>query len=81
MIKIYRIWFNTDRVDREGHYKITLFSRPRVSIHVDEYIWSFIEENIVKLQEQKAELAEQILGGDNIGTPFFSREELLELLQ
>lgn len=40
-----------------------------------------IEENIVKLQEQKAELAEQILGGDNIGTPFFSREELLELLQ
>ena len=40
-----------------------------------------IEENIVKLQEQKAELAEQILDGDNIGTPFFSREELLELLQ
>ena len=40
-----------------------------------------IEENIVKLQEQKAELAEQILGGDNIATPFFSREELLELLQ
>jgi len=81
MVKIHRIWFNTERMDREDHYKITLFSRPRVSIHVDEYIWSFIEENIVKLQEQKAELAEQILGGDNIATPFFSREELLELLQ
>ena len=81
MVKIHRIWFNTERMDREDYYKITLFSRPRVSIHVDEYIWSFIEENIVKLQEQKAELAEQILGGDNIGTPFFSREELLELLQ
>ena len=81
MVKIHRIWFNTERMDREDHYKITLFSRPRVSIHVDEYIWSFIEENIVKLQEQKAELAEQILGGDNIGTPSFSREELLELLQ
>ena len=81
MVKIHRIWFNTERMDREDHYTITLFSRPRVSIHVDEYIWSFIEENIVKLQEQKAELAEQILGGDNIGTPFFSREELLELLQ
>ena len=40
-----------------------------------------IEENIVKLQEQKAELAEQILGGDNLGSPSFSREELLELLQ
>ena len=81
MVKIHRICFNTERMDREDHYKITLFSRPRVSIHVDEYIWSFIEENIVKLQEQKAELAEQILGSDNIGTPFFSREELLELLQ
>ena len=48
MVKTYRIWFNTERMDREDHYKITLFSRPRVSIHVDEYIWSFIEENIVK---------------------------------
>lgn len=45
MVKIHRIWFNTERMDREDHYKITLFSRPRVSIHVDEYIWSFIEEN------------------------------------
>ena len=43
MVKIHRIWFNTERMDREDHYKITLFSRPRVSIHVDEYIWSFIE--------------------------------------
>lgn len=48
MVKIHRIWFNTERMDREDHYKITLFRRPRVSIHVDEYIWSFIEENIVK---------------------------------
>lgn len=48
MVKIHRIWFNTERMDREDHYTITLFSRPRVSIHVDEYIWSFIEENIVK---------------------------------
>ena len=38
MVKIHRIWFNTERMDREDHYKITLFSRPRVSIHVDEYI-------------------------------------------
>ena len=48
MVKIHRIWFNTERTDSEDHYKITLFGRPRVSIHVDEYIWSFIEENIVK---------------------------------
>ena len=35
MVKIHRIWFNTERMDREDHYKITLFSRPRVSIHAD----------------------------------------------
>ena len=40
-----------------------------------------IEENIIKLQEQKAELAEQILSGDTLGNPSFSKEELLELLQ
>ena len=45
MVEIDRIWSN---VDTENNYKITLFSRPRVSIHVDEYIWNFIEENIIK---------------------------------
>ena len=39
MVKIHRIWFNTERMDREDHYKITLFSRPRVSIHVDDLIY------------------------------------------
>ena len=38
MVKIHRIWFNTERMDREDHYKITLFSRPRVSIHVDDSV-------------------------------------------
>jgi len=45
MVEIHRVWLN---VDTEDNYKITLLSRPRVSIHVDEYIWNFIEENIVK---------------------------------
>ena len=44
----------------------------------DKYMGHLEEKHTAK---QKAELAEQILGGDNIGTPFFSREELLELLQ
>ena len=39
-----------------------------------------IEENIVKLQEKKKELAEQVLSGENIGSGSFSKEELLELL-
>lgn len=39
-----------------------------------------IEENIMKLQEKKRELADQILSGDGMGSGSFSREELLELL-
>ena len=44
MAEINRIWLNVNT----DNNKITLFGRPRVSIHVDEYIWSLIEENIVK---------------------------------
>ena len=39
-----------------------------------------IEENIVRLQERKRELADQILGSDSVGSASFSREELLEIL-
>lgn len=39
-----------------------------------------IEENIVKLQEKKKELSEQILSGEDMGTGKFDRQELLELL-
>ncbi len=39
-----------------------------------------IEDNIVKLQERKKELAEQVLGGDGVGSGSFTKEELLELL-
>ena len=44
MVEINRVWLNVDTDTN----KITLFSRPRVSIHVDEYIWSLIEEHIAK---------------------------------
>lgn len=39
-----------------------------------------IEENIVKLQEKKKELAEQILSGGEISEISFDREEILSLL-
>lgn len=39
-----------------------------------------IEERIVKLQEMKQELADQVFGGENMDKPTFSKEELLELL-
>ena len=44
MVEINRVWLNVDTDTN----KITLFGRPRVSIHVDEYIWGLIEEHIVK---------------------------------
>lgn len=39
-----------------------------------------IEENIIKLQERKKELAEQVLSGENLDNGSFTKEELLELL-
>lgn len=39
-----------------------------------------IEENIVRLQEQKSELADQLLSGDGMNQISFSKEELLQLL-
>ena len=47
MVEINRVWLNVDTDTN----KITLFSRPRVSIRVDEYIWRLIEEHIVKPQK------------------------------
>lgn len=40
-----------------------------------------IEEKIVKMQEMKQELADQVLSGENMDKAAFSREELLELLE
>ena len=39
-----------------------------------------IEENIIRLQERKRQLADQVLGGSQLGGASFSREELLEIL-
>lgn len=43
MIKIQRLFLNIDDDD-----KLILFSRPRVSYEVDKYLWSFIEENVLR---------------------------------
>ena len=39
-----------------------------------------IEERIIRLQEKKKELADQLLNSDVLSTPRLSKEELLELL-
>ena len=76
----YDHWWNlavqnqaTDRAHRIGQKNV---------VNVYKLIMKdTIEENIVKLQEKKKELAEQVLSGEGMGSGSFSREELLELLK
>lgn len=39
-----------------------------------------IEENIMRLQEKKRELADRVLGGEDVGSGSFTREELKEII-
>ena len=75
----YDPWWNlavqnqaTDRAHRIGQTNVVTVYKLLVK--------DTIEENIVKLQEKKRELADQILSGEGMGSGSFSREELLELL-
>lgn len=75
----YDPWWNlavqnqaTDRAHRIGQTNI---------VNVYKLIMKdTIEENIMKLQERKKELAEQILSGEDLGSGRFTKDELLELL-
>ena len=62
MVEINRVWLNVDTDTN----KITLFGRPRVSIHVDEYIWSLIEEHIVKPHKAGTILVDDRLCADRL---------------
>ena len=79
MVIHYDPWWNlavqnqaTDRAHRIGQENV-------VSVY-KLIAKGTIEENIVKLQEKKKELAEQILGGEGMGSGRVDKEELLELL-
>lgn len=76
----YDPWWNlavqnqaTDRAHRIGQKHV-------VSVY-KLILKGTIEDNIVRLQERKKELAEQVLGGDGVGSGSFTKEELLELLR
>lgn len=76
----YDPWWNlavqnqaTDRAHRIGQKNVVMVYKLIVQ--------GTIEDNIMKLQEKKKELAEQILGGEGIGSARFTREELKELLK
>ncbi len=80
MVIHYDPWWNlavqnqaTDRAHRIGQKNV---------VNVYKLILKgTIEDNIVRLQERKKELAEQVLGGDGMGSGSFTKEELLELLR
>ncbi len=75
----YDPWWNvavqnqaTDRAHRIGQDKIVTVYKLIVK--------GTIEEKILEMQEAKRKLAEDILGGEGMGSAAFNREELLELL-
>lgn len=75
----YDPWWNiavqnqaTDRAHRIGQKKIVTVYRMIIK--------DTIEEKIVKMQDAKKHLADEILNGENGGLSALSKEELLELL-
>lgn len=76
----YNPWWNlavqnqaTDRAHRIGQkHVVTVYKL---------VMKDTIEENIIKLQMKKKELADQILAGEEMGSGSFTKEELLELLR
>ncbi len=76
----YDPWWNvavqnqaTDRAHRIGQKQVVTVYKLIVK--------DTIEEKIVKLQERKKELAEQLLESEGLGMAGMSKEELLELLE
>lgn len=75
----YDPWWNiavqnqaTDRAHRIGQQKVVVVYKLIAS--------GTIEENILKIQEKKKELAEQILNGEGVSSAKLSKEDLQELL-
>lgn len=62
----------TDRAHRIGQKRVVTVYRLIAR--------NSIEENIIKLQESKEELADQVLSGEGLGKGSFTKEELLGLL-
>lgn len=79
MVIHYDPWWNLAAQDQATDRAHRIGQKNRVTV------WKLvakgtIEENIIRLQESKSKLAEQILGGSQSGAAPFTQEEIMELL-
>ena len=75
----YDPWWNTAAEDQASDRAHRIGQKNVVTVY-KLVVKGTIEEKIVALQQQKAKLASDILGGESIGSASLSREDLLEIL-
>ena len=74
-------WWSTTLPRSGSRVRVPSRALEKTFYRMSFFIVKIVEEMIIKLQEQKAQLAEQILRGEGVSGFIFSREELLELLE
>ena len=75
----YDPWWNTAAEDQASDRAHRIGQKNVVTVY-KLVVKGTIEERIVALQKQKARLADDILGGEEVGSARLTREDLLEIL-
>lgn len=75
----YDPWWNTAAEDQASDRAHRIGQKNVVTVY-KLVVKGTIEEKIVALQKQKARLADDILGGEGVGSARLTREDLLEIL-
>ncbi len=75
----YDPWWNTAAEDQASDRAHRIGQKNVVTVY-KLVAKGTIEEKIVELQKQKAQLASDILGGESVGSASLSKEDLLEIL-
>lgn len=75
----YDPWWNTATEDQASDRAHRIGQKNVVTVY-KLVVKGTIEERIVALQKQKARLADDILGGEGVGSARLTREDLLEIL-
>ncbi len=76
----YDPWWNTAAEDQASDRAHRIGQKNVVTVY-KLVAKGTIEEKIVELQKQKAQLASDILGGEGVSSASFSKEDLLEILE